>query len=238
MTGVQPGLYIVGTPIGNLGDLSARAAETLRAAALIVAEDTRVTSRLLDRYAIRAPMIAAHKFSEAARADAIIARARQEPVALVTDSGMPSVADPGARLVAAARRAGVRVTVVPGPSAVTAALALSGYGADRFVFGGFLPSHGEARRRALCELLACPMTAVLYESPHRIGRLLDELAELAAERRICICREMTKLFEETAEGPAAEVRDQLRSRRPRGEFTIVIAPLPRHAAARPASAPA
>lgn len=221
---MEPGLYIVGTPIGNLADISARALETLRAAALIVAEDTRVTRRLLDRQDIHVPMMSAHKFSEAARADEIIARAAREAVALVTDSGMPCVSDPGARLVAAARQAGVRLCVVPGPSAVTAALALSGYGADRFVFGGFLPSHGEARRRALRELLAIPMTLVLYESPHRIGRLMDDLAELAADRHVCVCREMTKLFEETIEGPAAEMRAHLADRAARGEFTVVVSP--------------
>ncbi len=225
---MEPGLYIVGTPIGNLADMSARAIQTLR-----VAEDTRVTRRLLERHGIHAPMISAHKFSEAARADEIVARAAREAVALVTDSGMPCVSDPGARLVAAARRAGVRLCVVPGPSAVTAALALSGYGADRFVFGGFLPSHGEARRRTLRELLAIPMTLVLYESPHRIGRLMDDLAELAADRRVCVCREMTKMFEETAEGPVAEVRERLASRPARGEFTVVVSPPPRRAAASP-----
>lgn len=222
---MDPGLYVVGTPIGNLADISARALETLREAAIIVAEDTRVTRRLLERYGIHAHLLSAHKFSEAARAEEIIVRASRAAVALVTDSGMPCLADPGARLVAAARRAGVRLVVVPGPSAVTAALALSGYGADRFVFGGFLPSHGQVRRRVLRELLAIPMTLVLYESPHRICQLLDDLAELAPDRRLCVCREMTKLFEETIEGTIAEVRQQIANRRVRGEFTVVVQPV-------------
>ncbi|MCX7818963.1 MAG: 16S rRNA (cytidine(1402)-2'-O)-methyltransferase [Kiritimatiellae bacterium] len=227
---MEPGLYVVGTPIGNLADLSSRAIETLREVALIVAEDTRITRRLLERYAIRTPMISAHKFSEAARAESVVRRAATEPVALVTDSGMPGLADPGARIVAAARRAGVRLAVVPGPSAATAALALSGYSGDRFVFGGFLPSHGEARRRVLGELLAMRMTLILYESPHRIERLMEDLDNLAPDRRVCLCRELTKVFEETIEGPVPEVRRRLTGRRSRGEFTVVIAPPPRQPA--------
>lgn len=220
---MKPGLYVVGTPIGNLGDVSARAVDTLRQAALILAEDTRVTRRLLERYGGSASLMSCHKFSEASRAAAVAQRALAEVVALVTDSGMPCVSDPGSRIVRACRAAGARVVVVPGPSAVTAALALSGYNADRFSFGGFLPSHGRQRERRLADLLAREETIVLFESPHRIRRLMDEIAQAAPDRRVCLTREITKLFEETVEGSAADVRRRIWERPPRGEYTVVIA---------------
>ncbi len=221
---MDAGLHIVGTPIGNLADVSARALDTLRAATAVVAEDTRVTRRLLQRHGISAPLISCHKFSEAARADEIARRAAREPIALVSDSGMPGLSDPGARIVRACRAAGVRIVVVPGPSAVTAALALSGFTADRFTFGGFLPSHGQARRRSLEVLLGRDETIVLFESPHRIRKLAEELAGLAPTRPVCLAREMTKLFEESFVALGADLPARLAAHPPRGEYTVVIAP--------------
>ncbi len=225
---MDAGLYIVGTPIGNLGDVSARCLDVLRGASLILAEDTRITRRLLDRYEIRTPLMSCHRFSEAARAGEVAARiGGGQAVALVTDSGMPCVSDPGARIVRACRDAGARVLVVPGPSAVPSALALSGYGGGGFSFGGFLPQKSGARRRRLETLLARDEPIVLFESPFRIHRLLDELAALAPDRRACICREMTKQFEETREGPVLHLRDLLAGQKGRGEYTVVIAPAER-----------
>lgn len=224
-------LYIVGTPIGNLGDVTLRAVETLRSSSLILAEDTRITRRLLARFDIHAPMRSCHKFSEAARADEVVSKILGgDAVSLVTDSGMPCVSDPGARIVSACRAAGAPIRVIPGPSAVPSALALSGYGAGGFSFAGFLPHKSGARARRLTELLARDEPVVLFESPFRFHRLMDELAAADPRRRICICREMTKQFEETIEGPAGELHTALAERKPRGEYTIVISP----AAAGPA----
>lgn len=224
---MEPALYIVGTPIGNLGDVSARVVETLRGAALVLAEDTRITRRLFDRHDIRSPLMSCHRFSEAARADDVAARVLGgQAVAMVTDSGMPCVSDPGARIVRACRAAGARVLVVPGPSAVPSALALSGYGGVGFTFGGFLPPKSGARARRLAALLSRDEPVVLFESPFRIHRLLDELAATVPGRRVCVCREMTKQFEETVEGPVPDVRTALAARKGRGEYTVVVAPPP------------
>ena len=221
---MDPGLYVVGTPIGNLADLSTRAVEVLRQIRWILAEDTRVTRKLLARYGLSVPLQSCHKFSEASRIESVCRHAAIEPVALVTDSGMPAISDPGARIVRACRQAGIRIWVIPGPSALTAALAISGYPADRFTFGGFLPSHGHRRERVLEELLQRPETLVLFESPHRILRLLEELEARAPQRRVCVCRELTKMFEETIEGTVPDVRARLSSRPARGEYTVVLAP--------------
>ncbi len=224
---MKPGLYVVATPIGHLSDITFRALETLRAASVVVAEDTRITRRLLQRYEITVPLLSSHKFSEASRAEDIVRRTEHEVVVLVTDSGTPGVSDPGARIVQACRRAGRWVTVLPGPSAVTAALALSGFPADRFSFAGFLPAHGARRARALDEWLARPESLVLFESPHRVRQLAEELAAAAPDRWICVAREMTKMFEETVVLKAVDWPARLNESggRIRGEFTIVIAPV-------------
>ncbi len=221
------GLYLVGTPIGNLGDLTFRALEILRRANAILAEDTRVTARLLARYEIRAPLISCHKFNEAARTEEALDRLRRgQRLALVTDSGMPGVSDPGARLAAAARAAGLPVTAIPGPSAVTMALALSGFGGGAFRFAGFLPHKSGARRRELERLLRSGEPVVLFESPFRFLKFLDELKDLAPDRPVFVGRELTKLHEETRVGTAAELQAAFANRTPRGEFTLVLAPAP------------
>jgi 16S rRNA (cytidine1402-2'-O)-methyltransferase len=222
---MEPGLYIVGTPIGNLGDITLRALETLKAVNLIVAEDTRHTRKLLDHFEIRTPMASCHRFNEASRVDLILSRIRAgEAVALVTDSGMPSVSDPGARVVAACRQAGVRATVVPGPSSVTAAVALSGMESGGFVFEGFLPHKSGQRRRRIAALMASEHPLVFFESPYRLLKLMDEIEQTLGNRRVFVARELTKHFEECLSGTPAEIREAFRSRAVKGELVVIVQP--------------
>jgi 16S rRNA (cytidine1402-2'-O)-methyltransferase len=224
---MDPGLYIVGTPIGNLGDISLRALEALREADAILAEDTRHTRKLLTHYEIRKPLVSYHKFNEAARVDEIMARIRDgQALALVTDSGMPSVSDPGARLVSACREAGIALTAIPGPSAVTTALALSGFREDGFLFAGFLPHKGRARRRRLSQAAASGLPVVLFESPYRLMRLMDDIEEELGPRPVFIGRELTKKFEETRLGTPAEIRDAFAHRTVKGEVVVIVGPDP------------
>ena len=224
---LPPGLYLVGTPIGNLEDITLRALRTLRHATHILAEDTRHTRRLLDRHGIRTPMISCHKFNERARMDEILRRLRAgEALALVTDAGMPGLSDPGARAAAAVREAGLPVTVVPGPTALTAAIALCGATEGRgFLFDGFLDHKTAARRRRLRELAGFPSPVVFYESTHRILKLLDEVEEeLGPERRLFIARELTKKFEETLAGTPAQLRAHFAAHSLKGEFVVLLLP--------------
>lgn len=228
-------LLVVGTPIGNLGDLTPRAADALRSADLVVAEDTRMAARLLAHLGARTKTISFNEHNAAARLPALLARlAAGETLALTTDAGMPAVSDPGAELVAAARAGGASVQVVPGPAAVTAAMAVSGVVAGGFVFGGFLPSRpASARRAALERLLAAAgsveLPLVLYEAPHRVQTLLSSLVDLCPDARVAIGRELTKRHEQVLVGSPAEVGAELRE--PRGEFTMVISGLASTAAA-------
>jgi len=231
-----PGLYVVGTPIGHLADVTERAAACLRAADRVLAEDTRVTRRLLERLGAHARLTSCHRFCEAARIEETIADIRRGAViALVTDSGMPGVSDPGARIVAACRAAGLPVRIVPGPSAVTAAVAWSGFECTGFHFAGFLPRKAGARARRLRELAAESDVIVLFESPHRFLRLLDEIEAAFVGRQVFVAREMTKHFEEGSAGTPSELRRAFAGRTVRGEITIVIGPPPR--GARLAAAP-
>ncbi|MCF7837348.1 MAG: 16S rRNA (cytidine(1402)-2'-O)-methyltransferase [Candidatus Marinimicrobia bacterium] len=219
------GLYLVGTPIGNLGDITARALDTLRRAHLILAEDTRRSRQLLTHFEIRTPLLSCHRFNEAARVSRVLtALDAGQAVAYVTDAGMPAIADPGARLVQAVRAAGRLVTAAPGPSAADMALALSGWGGGAFHFEGFLPVKSGARARRLEVLLAMPHPVILYESPYRLLRLLEELETLAPERPLFLARELTKFFEETRLGPAAELRAAFAQRTVKGELVLLIAP--------------
>lgn len=222
---MNSGLYIVGTPIGNLGDVTLRAVETLKSAALVVAEDTRETRKLLDRYEIRTPMMSCHKFNEASRVQLVLDRIREgQAVALVTDSGMPAVSDPGSRVVAACREAGLAVTAVPGPSAVTTAVALSGFGGAGFLFEGFLSHKATARERRLAERAQIDVPLVLFESPFRLVKLLDEIERVLGPRRVFVGRELTKHFEECRAGTPAEIRAAYANRTVKGELVVVIAP--------------
>jgi 16S rRNA (cytidine1402-2'-O)-methyltransferase len=223
-------LLVVGTPIGNLGDLTPRAAEALRSADLVVAEDTRLARRLLSHLGAKRPTVSFNDHSPEGRLGELLARlAGGATVALTTDAGMPGVSDPGARLVAAARAAGASVEVLPGPSAVTTAIAASGVESLGFVFGGFLPARPAAARSvALRRLLdaagAAALPLVLFEAPHRVATLLAALDEVVPEARVAACRELTKLHEEVIVGTPAELRTRLTERR--GEMTLVISGIP------------
>jgi len=219
-------LYIVATPIGNLEDLSRRAAATLGGAALIAAEDTRHTRRLLDHLGLRRELISLHEHNEEAQIATIRARlAEGDDVALVTDAGTPLISDPGLKLVQAAIAAGIGVVGIPGPSAVIAALAVAGLATDRFVFEGFLPRKREARRARLAALAVEPRTLVLFESVHRIGATLEDLCALfGGDRPATIARELTKLNEQIARGPLADLAAGIGKAIPeRGEFVLVVA---------------
>ena len=224
---LPPGLYLVGTPIGNLEDITLRALRILRSATHILAEDTRHTRILLDRHGIATPLISCHKFNERAREEEILRRIRAgEALALVTDAGMPGISDPGARAADAVRAAGLPVTVIPGPCALSAAVALCGAVESRgFLFEGFLDHKTAARRRRLRELEAFPAPIVFYESTHRILKLLDEVeTELGPARRLFIARELTKKFEETIAGTPAELRAHYATHSLKGEFVVILFP--------------
>lgn len=219
-------LSMVGTPIGNLGDLSARAAETFRAADLICCEDTRVTSKLLAHLGISKPLMRCDDNVIERRVPELIDRILAgERIAFASDAGMPSVSDPGQVLVEAARREGAPVEVIPGPSACVTALVLSGIPSDQFFFEGFLPrKHGERVRR-LQRLAAVPGALIFYESPHRAEASLKAIAEVFPQRMVALCRELTKLHEEVLRAPACELYEQLVERGElKGEMVIVVAP--------------
>jgi 16S rRNA (cytidine1402-2'-O)-methyltransferase len=221
---LSAGLYLVATPIGNLGDVTLRALETLAAADLVACEDTRVTARLLERYGIRTALTPYHDHNAAAARPKILARIRDGgAVALVSDAGTPLVSDPGYRLVRAAQDEGLAVTTVPGASAVLAALAVAGLPTDRFFFEGFLPPKDGARRARIAELARIPATLVLFESGPRIADALAALAEGLGGRTAAVCRELTKLHEEVRRGElAALARAYAGDAEVRGELVIVI----------------
>src|SRR5690606_30354856 len=219
-------LYVVGTPIGNLDDLSPRAREVLGRVSAIAAEDTRRTSGLLSSIGLKKPLIAFHEHNEERRADAVLERLAQgESLALVSDAGMPLISDPGWRLVERAIEAGFDVLSVPGPSAVAAALSVSGLPTDRFVFEGFLPRKAHARDARLKALVAEERTLVLFESVHRLGETLPALVRIfGAERRACAARELTKLHEQVFRGTLEEIERALGAEIPLlGEFVLVLA---------------
>jgi 16S rRNA (cytidine1402-2'-O)-methyltransferase len=218
-------LFVVSTPIGNMGDFSFRAVDTLRSVAAVLAEDTRHTRHLLDRYEIDVPLVAYHEHNEAKTTPGLVARLqRGESLALVSDAGTPLLSDPGARLVRAAAEAGVRVSPIPGASALLAALVTSGLDVDRFTFFGFLARKGTERRGAIDELVDARHTAVLYEAPNRVADTLAQLAEAGAgDRATLVARELTKQYEELRRGTVAELAAYYGQSPPRGEVVIVIA---------------
>lgn len=218
----MPTLYLVGTPIGNLEDISLRALRLLSEVSLIAAEDTRVTGRLLNHYDISTPMVSFHEYSSPERIDSLIKKIQSGDVALVSDAGMPGLSDPGYRLVRAAVKAGLQVTPVPGPSAVIAALVSSGLPTDRYLFLGFLPRQKKRRRAALQEVAHLPYTLVCYEAPHRLINLLADIAAVLGDREICVGRELTKLYEEIFRGTANQAIAHYRRDQVRGEITLVI----------------
>lgn len=219
-------LYIVSTPIGNMGDMSFRAVEVLSSAALVVAEDTRHSRRLLDHYQITTRCSAYHEHNEARESPRLVKRLEDgESIALITDAGTPLLSDPGARLVAAAIEAGIPIIPIPGASALLAALVGSGLAGDQFTFLGFLPRKGKDRLRAFTDIMRMPHTAIIYESPVRVGATLKELAEAGAGARTAVvARELTKKFEEFARGTVAELALRYSESPARGEVVILIGP--------------
>jgi 16S rRNA (cytidine1402-2'-O)-methyltransferase len=225
-SGTSGTLFVVATPIGNLGDLAPRALDTLRAVAAVCAEDTRRTRQLLAHFGLDRPLLALHEHNEAQLADTLVARLLSgDSLALVSDAGTPLVSDPGFRLVRAARAAGVRVSPLPGPCAFVAALSVAGLPSDRFVFEGFLPAKAAARRERLAQLVAEPRTLVFYESAHRIeDALADLVAALGGARAAVLARELTKLFETVLDGTLADLHARVTADadQRKGEFVLLV----------------
>ncbi|HMJ59834.1 MAG TPA: 16S rRNA (cytidine(1402)-2'-O)-methyltransferase [Gemmatimonadales bacterium] len=217
-------LYVVATPLGNLGDLSPRAADTLKNVAAVAAEDTRHTKTLVAHVGSHAELISFHAHSSERALERILdLLGTGKDIALVTDAGTPTVSDPGAALVAAARARDIPVVTIPGPTAVAAALAVSGLPADRYAFFGFLPRKGTDRRRLLDLIARSEWTAVVFEAPNRVADLLSDLAEVCGDdRQVAVSRELTKVFEETRAGTLAELAGYYAEAPPRGEVTVVV----------------
>ena len=216
-------LFLIGSPIGNLGDITLRALEVLKNVSIVAAEDTRRSSILLKHFEISKQLISFHEHNEAKRTSELIERLRGgEKVALLTDAGMPSISDPGYRLVRASIESGIKVEVIPGPSAVLTALVGSGLPTDRFYFGGFLPVKSGQRERELLAALAREFTSIYFESPHRIVRSLEVISRVQPARSVCVARELTKQFEEYQRGAAATVLAHYVNHPPKGEITLLI----------------
>lgn len=219
-----PGLYIVATPIGNLGDISRRAIEVLSGCAVVACEDTRVTGKLLHHLGIKRPMRRYDDHASDAAREALLGEMTRGAVALVSDAGTPLISDPGYRLVREARARGIAVTTIPGPSAMVAALTLAGLPTDRFLFGGFLPSKDKARGDVLAELAGVPATLVFYETGPRLVASLEAMARVLPGREIAVARELTKLHEECRTGSAAELAAHYTAHPPKGEIVLLAGP--------------
>jgi 16S rRNA (cytidine1402-2'-O)-methyltransferase len=216
----MPALYVVATPIGNLEDVTLRAIRVLKEVKLIAAEDTRKTKRLLDRYGIQTPMTSYYEHNKMAKLGYLLRFLETDDLALVSEAGMPGISDPGYELVVAAAKQGVRVVPIPGPSAITAAVAVSGLPTDQFTYLGFLPRKKSERIGLLERVSREPKTLVAFEAPHRLTDALNDMLEVLGDRRIAIVRELTKLHEEVFRGTVSEAAEHFQE--PRGEFTIVI----------------
>lgn len=221
----MPGiLYLVATPIGNLEDITLRALKILKEVQLIAAEDTRHTGLLLKHYGINTPLSSFYSYNQKEKTPALIRRMQEgADVALVSDAGTPGISDPAVALVAQAVAAGIKVVPIPGPTALISALVASGLDTSQFVFTGFLPVKPGRRAKALEQLGQESRTIVIYESPHRISRTLQELAGAFKSRPAAVCREITKLFEEFERGSLPELAEKYQTKKPKGEFVIVIA---------------
>ena len=216
-------LYLIGSPIGNLGDITLRALEILKDVAIVAAEDTRRSSILLEHFAISKPLVSFHEHNEARRTAELIERMRTgEKVALLTDAGMPSISDPGYRIVRACIESGIPIAVIPGPSAILTALVGSGLPTDRFYFGGFLPVKSGRREKELSAALAREVTSIYFESPYRIVRSLETIRNSDPARVICVARELTKQFEEYRRGAVTDVLLHYQAHPPKGEITLLI----------------
>jgi 16S rRNA (cytidine1402-2'-O)-methyltransferase len=223
---LAPGLHVVATPIGNLGDITIRALSTLAAAETVLCEDTRTSGRLMERFAIRTRLSPYHEHNARDVRPGILERLKQgAAIALISDAGMPLVSDPGYRLVKEAAEMGIPVTACPGPSAVLTGLALSGLPTDRFLFAGFVPQKQGERRRLFAEFAKLKATLIFFESPHRIVETLHDLATVLPGRAVAVTRELTKLHEEVLRGTAAEIAAQLEARTSvKGEITLLVGP--------------
>ena len=219
-------LFVVATPIGNLEDMTLRAVRVLREARLIAAEDTRTTRKLLTHFDIHTPLTSYHEYTDPAKIARLVDRLAEGDVALVSEAGMPAISDPGAPLVQAAIGAGYPVVPVPGPSAILAALAVSGLPTTTFLYLGFLPRRAADRRAALAAVAALLHTLVLFESPHRLRAALDDLLAVLGDRPVALARELTKLHEEVWRGTLAEAVAHYTEQEPRGEFTLVVGGAP------------
>jgi 16S rRNA (cytidine1402-2'-O)-methyltransferase len=222
-SGIAGRLYVVGTPIGNIRDITFRAVEILKSSDLIACEDTRHTRILLDKYEIRTPTTSYHKFNTKTKTAFIINKIKEgKTVALVSDAGMPGISDPGRELVKAAAQENISIEVIPGASALISAISVSGLKADRFAFEGFPPVKPSARKEFFRKLANEERTTVIYEAPHRILSTLAELKEHFGDRNMCAARELTKKFEEVARGRISELIKKFSRTKPRGEFVLII----------------
>ncbi|WP_109809241.1 16S rRNA (cytidine(1402)-2'-O)-methyltransferase [Sphingosinithalassobacter portus] len=221
---LSPGLYIVATPIGNLGDLSPRASEILKNADIVAVEDSRVTARLLQHIGTKRPMTPYHDHNAESVRPGLIARMASEAVALVSDAGTPLISDPGYKLVRDARAAGHAVVTIPGPCAAVAALTLAGLPTDRFFFLGFLPPKQQARAEAIAEIAAIRATLILYESGPRLSACLSALAEGLGDREAAVAREISKKFEECVTGSLSQLAERYADAPPRGEIVVIVGP--------------
>lgn len=221
---LSPGLYIVATPIGNLGDITLRAVDILRNCDAVACEDTRVTGKLLKHLETSKPLVRYDDHASDAAADALVARAQNEAIALVSDAGTPLISDPGFRLVAKAREADVEVTTLPGACAAIAGLTLSGLPNDRFLFAGFLPAKEKARGDALADLSEIQATLIFYESGPRLVKSLNAIADVWPDRDAAVARELTKLYEECRSGTSAQLAEHYSTHPPKGEIVLVVGP--------------
>jgi len=215
-----PALYVIATPIGNLEDISLRALRLLREVKLIAAEDTRTTRRLLNAYDIKTPLTSYHEHSKRAKLDYLLGYLEQEDLALVSEAGMPGLSDPGYELIVAAIGRGISVIPIPGASAVITALVVSGLPTDQFLYLGFLPRRQGQRQRLLSSIVDEPRTIVAFETRHRIRESLGDIEEILGDRRLSVCRELTKVHEEIFRGRVSQAREHFAE--PRGEFSLVI----------------
>jgi 16S rRNA (cytidine1402-2'-O)-methyltransferase len=223
-------LYVVATPIGNLNDITLRALDALRSVDLVAAEDTRHSGNLLRHFEIQKPLVSFHEHNEAMRTAQLVERlAAGENVALITDAGTPVLSDPGARLIAACIERELPFTTLPGPSAILTALIGSGFSAEEFYYGGFLPPKSGGRERELRKAGEREVTSVLFESPHRLVKTLSACVEIMPDRQLCVARELTKKFEEFRRGTAAELAAHYTAHPPKGELTLVISRRPKSA---------
>ncbi len=216
----MPALYVIATPIGNLEDISLRALRLLREVKLIAAEDTRTTRRLLTAYDIKTPLTSYHEHSKRAKLDYILDYLEKEDLALVSEAGMPGLSDPGYELIVAAIGRGISVVPIPGASAVITALVVSGLPTDQFVYVGFLPRRKGQRQRLLNSIAEERRTIVAFETRHRLTEVFNEIEEILGDRRLCVCRELTKVYEEIFRGRVSQAREHFAE--PRGEFSLVI----------------